>query len=235
MCDFLSCVIRRDGKIFHLPTNSHSGIVAHYKLTENDTMADLRGTPRFYEFEWDGEGDLAQASKKYLRGNNPPQIVVKAAETLAANLRRALDEPGWGCLDDGFFAATEWADVRWKAIINDACPHDVAARIASTALHASGETIKALHPLVTSIEGKFIVKAGYEITAPALAKTGYVSLDQGASLTAPALAEVTGDVILNQGASLTAPALAEVTGYVRLYQGASLTAPLVPPEKIQRP
>ena len=227
MCDFLSVVIRRDGKIFHLPTNSHSGIVDHYGLTENDTMAEMRNLPRFYEFEWDGEDDTARTAKGYLRGPNPPAIVVKAAATLAANLRRALNEPGWGCLDDGFFAAPEWADVRWKALCNPKCPPDVADRIAETPLHANGETISSLRPTVTAIGGSFRVAAGYKITAPVLAKAGYVCLDQGASLDAPVLAEVVGDVILAQGASLDAPVLAEVDGYMRLDQGASLDVPML--------
>ena len=210
MCDFLSVVIRRDGKIFHLPTNSHSGIVDHYGLTENDTMAEMRNLPRFYEFEWDGEDDTARTAKGYLRGPNPPAIVVKAAATLAANLRRALNEPGWGCLDDGFFAAPEWADVRWKALCNPKCPPDVADRIAETPLHANGETISSLRPTVTAIGGSFRVAAGYKITAPVLAKAGYVCLDQGASLDAPVLAEVDGYMRLDQGASLDVPMLSRV-------------------------
>jgi len=67
---------------------------------------------------------------------------------------------------------------------------------------------------------------GAVLTAPLLAEvTGYLRLYQGASLTAPVLAK-TGDLRLSQGASLIAPVLAK-TGYMRLDQGASLTAPVL--------
>jgi hypothetical protein len=54
--------------------------------------------------------------------------------------------------------------------------------------------------------------------------SGHVYLYEGASLTAPALTEVSGCVTLNEGATLTAPALT-TSGYVTLRKGATLTAP----------
>ena len=44
---------------------------------------------------------------------------------------------------------------------------------------------------------------------------GYIRLDQGATLTAPVLAQ-SGDIRLYQGATLTAPVLAQIDGYVQI-------------------
>ncbi len=224
MCDFFSAVIRRDGKVFHLPSNSHSGIVAHFGLTENDTMADMRGVPRFYEFEWDVQGSVPSNITKLLRGVNPPEKVVDAAKVLAKNLRQALDEPGWGLLDDGFFAGEEFADLRWKALIHEKCPHKIAARLAETLLHAQGEAIKSLHPKVTAIEGSWSVEKGYHISAPALTEVaGYIDVRENAKLDAPALTKA-GSIYVSENAKLDAPALTKA-GYIDVRENAKLDAP----------
>lgn len=171
MCDFFSAVIRRDGKIFHLPTNSHSGIVAHYQLTENDQVADLRGKPRFYEFEWGGIGPVP-AIGKILRGANPPKAVLDAANMLATNLAHALADPGWGLLDGGFFDAPEFADLRWKALTSEHLDHRIADRLAVTSLHTDGKPIKSLHPLITKLDGCINVRENASLTAPALTEVG---------------------------------------------------------------
>jgi hypothetical protein len=192
MCDFFSAVIRRDGTILHLPSNSHSGIVAHFGLTENDTISELRGKPRFYEFEWNGQGKVPTMSN-LLRGDNPPKAVTDAAKILATNLSRALAEPGWGLLDDGFFAGDEYADLRWKALISDNLDHRIAERLAVTALHAQGESVKFIHPLVTKLDGDLVIAENASLTVPALTSVGgYVSVRENASLTVPALTSVGG-------------------------------------------
>ena len=225
MCDFFSAVIRRDGAIFHLPTNSHSGIVDHYKLTENDIMADMRDQPRFYEFEWNCQGDVPSNIASLLRGSNPPQAVTAAANVLAKNLRRAIDAPGWGLLDDGAFADDVFADLRWKALINDKCPHKVANSIAPMSLYAFGDEIKSLHPAVTAIQGSFKIASGYQITAPALTEVaGFVDVSENATFTAPALTEVAGPVYVSENATFTAPALTKA-GSVDVSENATFTAP----------
>ncbi|MFZ2280263.1 MAG: hypothetical protein WAW39_20865, partial [Prosthecobacter sp.] len=195
MCDFFSAIIRADGTLYHQPSNSHSGIVAFYKLKENDTLSEMRDTARFYEFEWSGQGDVPQNISSILRGTNHPQKVLDAAKVLAKNLKRALEEPGWGLVGDGFFAGGEYADLRWKALIHENCPHEIAEAIAVRSLHAQGEAIKSLHPLVTQIDGEkgFSIADGYSITAPVLASvTGSVDVSANATFTAPVLASVTG-------------------------------------------
>jgi len=245
MCDFFSAVITANGQVFHLPSNSHSGIVAHYKLTENDTRSEMRDKARFFEYEWDGEGKVPENIKAILRGRDHPQVVLDAAKVLAKNLKRALDEPGWGLTGDGAFAGEEYADLRWKALIHEKCPHEVAKEIAVRSLHSHGETIKSLHPLVSNIDGEkgFVVMEGYSIaapaltksgsvdvsanatfTAPALTKSGYVYVSANATFTAPALTK-SGSVYVRENATFTAPALTEVTGYVKKAKGAKFDAP----------
>ena len=55
--------------------------------------------------------------------------------------------------------------------------------------------------------------------------SGSVYVSENATLTAPALAEVSSSVDVSENATLTAPALAEVSGYVYVSENATLTAP----------
>jgi len=188
MCDFFSAVIRRDGAIAHVHKNSHSGAVKAAGWVENDQMADMRGQPRFYEFEWSSEGNVPKNIASILRGANPPEKVIEAATVLAKNLKRCLEEPGWGLLDDGPFAGEEYADLRFRALANGIGDTRIQARLAVMTLHAQGEVIKSLHPLVAIIAGNFSVAEGYQITAPALTEvTGSVYVQANATFTAPAL------------------------------------------------
>lgn len=127
MCDFFSAVITHDGRVFHHPHNSHSGIVAHYGLTENDIVSKMRDAPRFYEFEYKLSQILAQdygpanfVPALYLRqyDHRVPKQVLQAAEVLWKDLRRAFIDPGWGLLDAGSFASEEFSDVRFAVMTN---------------------------------------------------------------------------------------------------------------------
>ena len=219
MCDFLSCVIRRDGKIFHLPTNSHSGIAEHYGLTENDTMADMRCKPRFYEFEWDGGW-----SEYDLRGEAPPKAVRKSAAMLRENLRRALSEPGWGCLDGGFFSAPEWADVRWVAICNPKCPSHLASRIAKTPLHANARhRLLNIHPEVEAVSGFLWFVGSAAITAPNLRSAETITVEAGVHFSADKL-EKAKTIKTRYESKIVAPSLTEVQ-QLRVGKDASCALP----------
>src|ERR1700738_2828117 len=189
MCDFHSIVVRLDGAKAHVPSNSHSEAIAAAKWLENDTMADMRG-PRFVECEWTGEGAFPGVDKIVKSGtiNEKQRKVIEGHYTALATL---LADPeanaGRMCFDGGIFSGKEYADIRWRVIILEKCPQEIASRLAETSLHANGESIKSLHPKIKSIAGSFYVDSGYKITAPVLAKCGYVNVT--GTFIAPVLAK----------------------------------------------
>lgn len=59
MCDFHSIIVRVDGAIGHIASNSHSEAAEALGWKENE---DFKPT-RFVEVEWDGMGDYPGAEK----------------------------------------------------------------------------------------------------------------------------------------------------------------------------
>ena len=207
MCDFHSIVVRRDGAVAHVASNSHSEAVNAAGWRENDSMADKRG-PFFVECEWNGQG-VFPGVDKITRGEfNEKQR--KVIELHYGNLALLLNEPavngermltGKGCFSD-----EGYADLRWKTLLHDACPKPLSDKLAITLLHAQGEVVKSLHPKITGIAGNFSITEGYKVTAPVLAKCGYVYVSENATFTAPVLAEC-GNVDVHKKGGFTAPKL----------------------------
>ena len=225
MCDFLSIIVRADGKIGHIPENSHSGTVNALNWRENDDPH--RPEKRFVECEWNLEGDYPGA-EKVTRGEISEKQR-KSIDLFYGNAKKLIANPkahaGRMLFGKGYFAGDEFADIRWRVMHSAGCPKGIIARLAAMKLYANGESIKSLHPSISELSGKFSIESGYSITAPALTKvTGSVYVQQGATFTAPALT-VTGSVYVRQGATFTAPALTKVTGSVDMQQGATFTAP----------
>ncbi len=195
MCDFHSIVVRKDGAKAHVAANSHSGAVEAAKWRENQPNRD----PFFNECEWDGIGKFPGVDK-ITRGEPVNERQAKVIEGHYACLSQLLADPekhaATMCLDGGIFSADEYADVRWKVLVQPKCPKRIADKIAVTRLHADGKNIKSFHPAIKSI-------------------SGYVSLESGATLDAPVLAEVKGYVSLDSGATLNAPVLAKSTVIIR--------------------
>ena len=81
-----------------------------------------------------------------------------------------------------------------------------------------------MKPKELKISGNLIVTTENQNNFKNLTKSGSIDVQQGATLTAPALTEVSGSIDVQQGATLTAPALTEVSGYIDVYEGATLTA-----------
>jgi hypothetical protein len=226
MCEKYSFVVRVDGAIAHVPENSHSAAVEADGWTENDQMASMRG-PRFVEAEWNGQGKYPGAEKTVRGEMNEKQR--KVVDGIFSSLQQVLENPedhGEAATSgNGIFAKEEWADVRWNILIHPKCPKRLADKLAKTRLHGMGETIRSWHPKISQFSGSFIVAKNCKVTAPALAKSGYVYVQEGATFTAPALVEVSGSVDVQKGATFTAPALVEVSGSVFVQEGATFTAP----------
>ncbi len=226
MCDFHSICVRRDGAIAHIPENSHSGAIEKLGWRENDQIAAVRG-PFFVEAEWSCQGEFPGVDR-ITRGSSLNEKQRKVIENHYTNLAKLLADPAAHAermlFNRGFFSGEEYADIRWKILIHTECPKRVADKLAETSLYAMGDEIKSLHPLVKRVDGSFSIAEKYEITAPALTKSGSVYVQQGATFTAPALTK-SGYVDVQQGATFTAPALTEVSGSVYVQQGATFTAP----------
>ena len=187
MCDFHSIVVRRDGAKAHVMSNSHSGAVQAAGWRENDQMADLRGA-FFVEVEWHGQGKFPGVVRII---RNP--VNVKQGEVIEqhyTSLAHLLADPRANAesmlFGQGLFAGEEYADVRWKVFIDDRCPKRVFTKLLKESLFADDSEITSLHPGARIVGGSIRIAAGYKIDAPALTKTGYVRVEQGASLTAPA-------------------------------------------------
>ena len=210
MCDFHSIIVRRDGAKAHVMTNSHSQAVEHANWRENDRMADMRG-PFFVECEWGGIGEYPGADKitRSCSFNEKQRKTIDSHYgSLAKLLANVKDNSETMLGNGGVFEGNEYGDIRWKVLISDDCPKSIAQRLAESALHADGSTIKSLHPAIKTLRGGFTVKAGHHIDAPLLTEvSGYVIVAQGATFTAPLLTEVSGYVIVEQGATFTAPKL----------------------------
>lgn len=123
MCDFHSIAIRIDGAIAHVPENSHAQAVEAAGWVEN---TDFR--TRFWEWEWDGRGQIPPV-EKLLRGEGYLEKVVKLALRHARNLQRALNEPGWGLFDRGYFSEVRYVDVRYEVAKNPNCPAHVLEKL----------------------------------------------------------------------------------------------------------
>ena len=174
MCDFISICTRVDGKIAHIPSNSHSGAVKEFGWTENNQTAYMLDKMRFVESEWNGIGDYPGA-EKITRGEiNEKQR--KAIDLFYSNAAKLFSDPKKHAkrmlTGNGYFASDIYADIRFNVIIHDECPKLVANELAKLPLYASGQKVKSLHPKIAKIEGGFKIAAGYKITAPALAEVG---------------------------------------------------------------
>jgi len=213
MCDFLSICVRRDGAIAHIPGNSHSGTVAHYKWSENDQTAELRDQMRFVEVEWNCEGEFPGAEKISRNAINEKQR--KVIETFYTNAAKLLADPEEHAermlFGTGYFADDRYADIRWRVLNHPKCPKRVADKLVTMALHANGEPIKSLDPRIERLEGNLVIHDGYEITAPALKEVGGY-LDVYGSAKLDALTKVGGNLAVYGSAKLDAPALKEVGG-----------------------
>ena len=111
-------------------------------------------------------------------------------------------------------------------------PQEVVAALTSGRMNriaAAGEllVVDGVRTLpLTTVGGSVIVQQGATLTVPALTTVGgSVIVQQGATLTVPALTKIGGDVYVWQGATLAVPALTTVGGGVDVRQGATLAAP----------
>ena len=82
-----------------------------------------------------------------------------------------------------------------------------------------------MKPKELKISGNLIVTTENQNNFKNLTKSGSIDVQQGATLTAPALTEVSGYIDVYEGATLTAPALTEVSGSIDVRQGATLNIP----------
>ena len=128
MCDFHSIVIRRDGAIAHVPGNSHSKAVAKAGWTENTHDPKLV-SPRFYEWEWDGEGDIPPVRQllKNVDIDTVPERVVQVAQRHAEALKRVLTT---GVIESPF-DQDEYSDVRGLVAQNTATPTESLAALST--------------------------------------------------------------------------------------------------------
>ena len=227
MCDFHSIVVRRDGAIAHLPANSHSGAVAASGWTENDTMSEMRGVPRFNEVEWDGDGPFPGV-EKITRGSSLTPKQHSAIENHYSALAFLLADPAAHAdrmlFGTGIFSDDKYADIRWRVLIHPQCPKGVADKLVTLPLYANGEKIKSFDPRITTLEGNLAVEDGYEISAPNLTKVGG-NLAVYGSAKLDALVEVGGNLAVYGSAKLDAPALTKVGGYLDVRDGGELIAP----------
>jgi hypothetical protein len=210
MCDFNSTIWRllgQDVQMFHLPTNSHSEMVAAAGWRENEPN---RKTLVF-EGEWHGVGEIPPVAK--LLKNNAsecPVQVERAVVKYYTNLKEALGGEMKHFLKGGAFADVEkFCDV-WEAAMKKGYTPDFSG--------------------VKKFSGYVYVQRGATFTAPALAESGSVDVREGATFTAPALAE-SGSVDVREGATFTAPALVKVSGSVDVREGATFTAPKLKTKK----
>jgi hypothetical protein len=228
MCDFHSIAVRRDGAVAHIPGNSHSGAVKAAGWTENDSVSEMRGVPRFNEAEWNGDGKFPGVDS-ITRGcsslTEKQRSVIEGHYTALASLLSNPEEHAERMLfGSGIFAGDEYADIRWRVLIHPSCPKRVADKLVKLPLHANGERIKSFDPRITELSGNLAVEDGYEISAPALTKVGGdLYVDGSAKL--DALTEVGGDLYVDGSAKLDAPALTKVGGDLKVDGSAKLDAP----------
>lgn len=132
MCDRYSCIVRVDGEIRHLPTNSHSEMVETAGWKEN---TDLH--TRFVEAEWDGQGEYPGAEKICRDELNDKQR--KAVDRVYRALALVIDDPAKHaaklCLNGGIFEAEEWADLRFDIACDPRTPAAVTKNLCKTVLH----------------------------------------------------------------------------------------------------
>jgi hypothetical protein len=198
MCDFHSCVIFRDGKLFHIPENSHSGAVAKYGRVEN-TDLDRR---RFWEWEWSGEGNFDLASN--LRGyESAPNRVTEIALHHAKILKEALSE---GKHFDGYFAdSVVWGDV-WIEAMNRG---HALAPIKLGGNLIIGENFKGDLSKLQSVGGDLNINANAKLDA-LQSVGGDLYINANAKL--DALQSVGGYLNIYANAKLDAPELKKVNG-----------------------
>ena len=99
-------VVRVDGELAHVPSNSHSGAVKDACWTENDSVHKAK---RFVECEWDGSGDYSIS--KVLKNDSEENLSKKQRDRIDlhyGNLSKALK----GDLDAiAYFDSPKFSDV----------------------------------------------------------------------------------------------------------------------------
>ena len=110
MCDFHSSLISVLGDVYHLPSNSHSEIAAHFKLRENEPHK----RPSFVEAEWDGSGEYPGADK-ICRVQNGEELSAKqraACDSHYKALATYLSGPSPSAALASKFSSPDYSDVR---------------------------------------------------------------------------------------------------------------------------
>jgi len=244
MCDFLSIIVRHDGKIGHIPSNSHSETVKATGWRENDDLH--RDEKRFTEAEWNCEGEFPGADKISRGEINEKQR--KSIECFYGNAAKLLAEPEKHAermlFGRGYFSDDRFADIRWRVLIHHKCPQGVADKLAALALHANGNGVKSLHPKITNLAGNLAVEDGCEVNAPALTEIGgslYVygsakcdaltkiggNLCVCGSAKFDALVKIGGNLYVYGSAKFDAPVLTEIGGNLDVYGSAKFDAPVL--------
>jgi hypothetical protein len=156
MCDFHSVIVDGAGKIYHLPSNSHSGIAAHHNLNNDELSAP------FWECEWDGVGEqpVELCQHRHQMKHEPTALAVSAVDRHYALLAKVL----WGevPVDECSypFNTADYSDVpariKWaKAETEQRAEHaratakrkaedDLAVKLASTMFEVFGEKLESL-------------------------------------------------------------------------------------------
>lgn len=108
MCDFHSIIVRVDGAIGHIASNSHSGAAEALGWKENEDFKPIR----FVEVEWDGMGKYPGA-EKISRGelNAKQRIEIdRHYQSLSRYLNKECPHP----CDVARFSGKEYSDVRLR-------------------------------------------------------------------------------------------------------------------------
>ena len=123
MCNFHSICVRVDGVVGHLPTNSHSGVIAALKWRENEPNT----KPKFVEVEWDGRGTYPGAENiaRVPDGEKLTAAQRKAIDRHYEALAKVLADPkkyARFLTGAGIFSGPEYLDVHIEVARKDACP-----------------------------------------------------------------------------------------------------------------
>ena len=107
MCDFCSVIVRRDGLIYHDPSNSHSQMAQKAGWKENGV-----GTATFIELEWDGVGKVPKwegLAKSHVKDWTKAQQ--DSGEAFYLKVSEWLSGDG---SHKEFFSRPENADIYWR-------------------------------------------------------------------------------------------------------------------------
>jgi len=159
MCNFHSCIIRRDGALAHVASNSHSEAAADCGWRENKPNE----RPFFVEAEWDGQG-IYPGAEKICR--------IPEGEELTAPQRRKIDSHYQALAaflqlkNPTLDQLKKWNMPKYSDVM-------------------SALRVDSLPEGLTEWHGYLYIREGASLTANALTKTGSLDIREGASLTAP--------------------------------------------------